>query len=106
MRKKSEDNEAKMRENENSRGKGGSRHKLRNDDGDVPLSMRSYCEEHKDSSSKRVLEDDSSKKDRISSSKDLCDSKTIKENKESAKTEEKDVTFIVLQKKHEINERK
>ena len=39
MRRTSEDNEANMRENENSRGKGGGTHKLRNVDGDVPLSM-------------------------------------------------------------------
>ena len=63
--------------------------------------MRSYCEEHKDSSSKRALEDDSSKKDRISSSKDLCDGKTVGENKGSAGAggKKKDVTFIVIQKK-------
>ena len=98
MRRKSEDNEAKMREHENSRRKGGGRHKLRNVDGEVPLSFRSYCEER----SNKEIEDGNSEQDSRSKtaccgSKDLCGSKTIKENKESAKTEEKDITFIVLQ---------
>ena len=60
--KKSEDSEAKMRQNENSRGKGGSRLKLRNVDGDVPLSEQSYCEDDKDSSSKKEIEDSSKKR--------------------------------------------
>ena len=47
MSRKSEDNEAKTRENENSRGTGGGRQKLRHVDGDVPLSMRSKGEEDK-----------------------------------------------------------
>ena len=55
--------------------------------------MRSYGEEHKDSSNKKEIEDGSSKKDSRSKtafgSKDLCDSKSIKENKESAKTDDK-----------------
>ena len=101
MRRKSEDNEAKTRENENSRGKGGGRHKLRHVDGDVPLSTRSKGEEDKDSSSKKEIEVGSSKKDRRMKatwrSNDLCGRK-VKNNKESAKTEEEDITFIVLQK--------
>ena len=59
--------------------------KLRHVDGDVPLSMRSFGEEDKSSSSKKEIEVGSSKKDsRIKttcSSKDLCGSKTIKENR-------------------------
>ena len=70
--------------------------------------MRSECEEHKDSSSKKEIEDGSSKKDSRRSktacgSKDLCGSKTIKENKESVKTEEKH-HFYRATKKIEINE--
>ena len=53
MRRKSEDNEAKTRKNENSKGEGVGRQKLRHVDGDVPMSMRSKDEEYKDSSSKK-----------------------------------------------------
>ena len=102
MRRRSEDNEAKTRENENSRGKGGIRQKLRQVDGDVPLSMRSKGEDYKDSSSKKEIEVGSSKKGSRSKaacgSKDLSGSKTTKENKESAKTQEKYNILIVLQK--------
>ena len=84
MRRKSEDNEAKTREIENSRGKGGRRQKLRHVDGNVPL---------KDSSSKKEIEHSSSKKDSRSKaacdSKDLCGSKTKKENKKVQKYKKK-----------------
>ena len=64
-------------------------------------------EEYKDSSSKKDIEDGSSKKDSRcktgSGSKDLCGSKTIKENRESRRTKE-NTTFIVQKK--EINARK
>ena len=56
---------------------------------------------HKDSSSKKEIEDGSSNKDSrrkaACGSKDLCGSKTIKENMESATTEDKNITYIVLQ---------
>ena len=57
-----------------------------------PLSMRSNGEEYKDSSRKTEIEDGSSK--------------TMKENKESAKTEEKDNYLFFRYKKFEINELK
>ena len=110
MRRKSEDNYAKTIENENSRGKGGSIQKLRHFDGDVPLSMRSKGAEYKDSSSsKKEIEDGSSKKHSRSkaacSSKDLCGSKTTKENKESANTEEK-TSPLLCYRNFDINELK
>ena len=62
MRRNSEDNEAITRDDENSRGTGGGRHKLRHVYGDVPLSMRSKGEDYKYSSSKKDIELGSSKK--------------------------------------------
>ena len=100
--------------NEGSKGRGGDRLKLRNIDGNVPLSMRSFDEQYKDSSSKRDSKnktmcwsnDQNSRKDNrckaASGRKDLCGSKTTKTNKEHERTKEKDNTFIVLPK-HEIN---
>ena len=58
-----------------------SRRKLRNVDGDVPLCMRSYCEEYKDGSSKEEIEDGSSKKD--SRSKTASGSKDLKKTAEA-----------------------
>ena len=94
MRQECEDTEAKTRDNENARGKGGGRQRLRHVHGDVPLSMRSKGEEDKNSSSEKKLKGgSSSKKDNkikaTCGSRDLCGSRTIKENKERVKTDEK-----------------
>ena len=43
----------KMRENEDSKRRGGGRHTVRNVDGDVPLSVRSFDEEYDDSNSNK-----------------------------------------------------
>ena len=113
MRRESGDNETKMSENEDPKARGGDRLKFRFVDGDVPLSMRRFDEEYKDSSSiekdnknKTVSgsNDSSSRKEdsrskTASGSKDLCGDNTRKKNKESGKTEQKDTSFIVLQKK-------
>ena len=99
-----------MRENEDSKGRGGGRLKLRDVDGDVPLSMRSFDEgiqrqQQQQQKTKRSggsndlnsrKEDSRSKT--ASGSKDLCGIKTTKKNKENGRTKEKDIIFIVLQK--------
>ena len=51
MRRENNNNENKTRRNEDLKGKGGGRLKHCNVDGDVPLCLRSFDEENKDSSS-------------------------------------------------------
>ena len=116
MRRESGDTETIMRENKDSKGRGGDRLKLRNVDGDVPLSMRSF-EECKDgsNSSKRdcknkmlcgsnglnIRKEDSRSKT-ASGSKDLCGCKTIKK-KQKMVEQKKKTSPSSCYKKHEIN---
>ena len=102
MRRESGDDETNMRENEDPKGRGGGGLKLRNVDGDVPLSMRSIDEECTDgsNSSKRDNKNkmvcgsgsndlnsrkEDSRSKTASGRKDLCGCKTIRENKEKWK---------------------
>ena len=95
------------------KGKGGGKLKHCNVDGDVPLCLRSFAEENKDSrsskkNSKERMESGSSVSNSIkndsrskmtSGSKYLCGNTTEKKNQENGKAKSKDITFIVLQKK-------
>ena len=117
MRRENNINENNTRRNEDLKGKGGGRLKHYNVDGDVPLCVRKFDEENKDSSSskknskERMVSGssisnsmkDGSRSKMTSGSKDLCGDTTEKKNQENGKTKSKDITFIVLQKKHEIN---
>ena len=99
-RRKSEDNEATTIEHEKSRGKRGSRQKLRrwrSAEHAKHRRRRQRQQQHKKKLKSAAAEIDSRIK-AACGSKDLRGSRTIKENKESAKTEEKDITFIVLRK--------
>ena len=89
----------KTRRNENLKGKGGGRLKHCNVDGDVPLCLRSFDEENKDSSSsnknskERMVNGSSvsnsmkndSRSKMTSGSKDLCGNTTEKKNQEHGK---------------------
>ena len=92
MRRESRDNETKMREDEDSKGRGGDRLKLRNVDGDVPLSMRIFDEEYKESSSKRD-----------SKNKTVCGSNDLNSRKEDSRSKtasgSKDPSAVKQQRK-------
>ena len=82
------------------KGRGGGRLKHDNVDGDVPLCLRKTEGKSKDGSSSNK-KNNVEKSKMVSGSKDLCGDSTRKRNDE--KTVSKEVTFIVLQRKFEIN---
>ena len=102
----------KTRRNEDLKGKGGGRLKHCNVDVDVPLCLRNFDEEHKDSSSskknnkERMVSGSSisnnmkneSRSKMTSGSKDLCGDTTEKKNRVNGKTKSKDITFHCVYK--------
>ena len=98
MRRENNNNENKTRRNEDLKGKGGGRLKHCNVDRDVPLCLRSFDEENKDSSSRskknskermvsgssvsNSMKNDSRSK-MTSGSKYLCGNTTEKKNQEN-----------------------
>ena len=106
-RNRKNDNDEEAERMEDMRSKGGGRLKHCIVDGDVPLCLRRKLKDRKESSSsasKRYEEKESRRSTQskmkncvmnnmASGSKDLC----------PRSTEEKDVTFIILQKKNEVN---
>ena len=94
-------------ENERMKGKGGGRQSLKYVDGDVPLCMRRNDDENKStkkekSSSSKASEESSSKEEKRKESKnerkDPSSSSTEKKQTIRTTNEEKEVTFVVLQK--------
>ena len=114
MRKSRNNNEHEARKMEDLRGKGGGRLKHRTFDGDVPLCLRKTEKESNDDSSskgkKREEKESGSStlsktkhcvmNKMASGSKDMCVCSTGKRDDD---TKNKEVTFIVLQKKYEVN---
>ena len=100
MRRKSEDNEAKKRENENSRGKEGA-------DTKSEKTVTFHCAQEitvknaRTAAARKKFRKEAAKKDirsnTASGSKDLCGSRTITETKKVQK-QNKNITSIVLQK--------
>ena len=108
MRRESDNNENKMRRNEDLKGKGGGRLKHCDVDGDVPLCLRTFEQRQQQQQQKNSKErmvssisnimKDGSKSTSTSGSKELCGNTTEKKNQESQKATSNDTTFIVLQK--------
>ena len=99
----------KNQEDERMKGKGGGRQRLKHVDGDVPLCMRSK-DEGRESKPKQMEKCSSSnasgegsrkkeiRKGAENGSKNPCSSSTEKKKTMRETLEEKDVTFVVLQK--------
>ena len=93
--KESIEDNAKKNKNESLKGRERGRLKYNNVHGDMPLCLRKTEDKSKDGSSSNKKNNEEKSK-MVSGSKDLCGDSTRKTNDE--KTENKEVTFIVLQK--------